>query len=217
MVENSNVYIHLGLHKTGSTFFQKTLYPSYPEFNYKPLRNKNVLADFNQYMLRENALTFDLDYAHTLFYKHLDNKTAENGILTLCEEQFSGFPLQDATNRKLMFDRLHAFFPNANYILVLRNQKDFVTSMYAEYLKKGGTASLKDFLSRKDSTLNFSRASYLKYFDYYSYLCEHIPKHKLKVLYYEELKHDSQSFFNDLCAFFQFKYVYFRWYFRRKK
>ncbi len=202
MVNNNKVYIHLGLHKTGSTFFQKKFYPMYSEFNYKHLRDASTLSEFNQYILRENALTFSLEHAKTLFYKHLSPNETEQGILTLCEEQFSGFPLQDALNRKMIFDRLLAFFPNANFVIVLRNQKDFVKSMYAEYLKKGGTATLKNFLTRKDSTLNFSRGSYLKYFDYYNCIKNRVTEKKVKVLYYEDLNYNPELFFNELNSFF---------------
>src|SRR5690606_3313123 len=117
----------------------KSFYPSHPQFNYKHLRSPDVLAEFNQYILRENELIYEINEAIRLFNQNISKKTVGNGILTLCEEQFSGFPLQNAFNRKLIFDRLNSLFPNAKYILVLRNQNDFVKSMYAEYLKKGGT------------------------------------------------------------------------------
>ncbi len=203
MVNNKDVYIHLGLHKTGTTFFQKIFYPSYPEFNYKHLRAKEVLADFNQYILRENELTFNFDKAASLFYQNLSKKETIERIFTLCEEQYSGFPLQDAYNRKIIFDRLNTFFPNANYILVLRNQKDFIRSMYAEYLKKGGTASLLDFLKRKDSQLNFARGGYLRYFTYYDYIRNKVPEERIKVLYYEDLKYQPALFYKNLLDFFK--------------
>src|SRR5690606_36023347 len=203
MVTNSKIFIHLGLHKTGTTFFQKSFYPFHPEFNYKHLRDKEVLADFNQYILRENELFYDIKEAKALFYKNLDEHKINEGVLTLCEEQFSGFPLQDAYNRKIIFDRLNAFFPNANYILVLRNQKDFVKSMYAEYLKKGGTASLKEFLSRKDSQINFAKGSYLQYVTYYEYIKSKILESKIKILYYEDLKHQPALFYKSLLDFFK--------------
>lgn len=203
MVNNKKVYIHLGLHKTGTTYFQKSFYPSHPQFNYKHLRAKEVLADFNQFILRENELTFNLDKATSLFYQNLSKKEANEGILTLCEEQYSGFPLQDSYNRKIIFDRLNAFFPKANYILVLRNQRSFVKSMYAEYLKKGGTASLNNFLMRKDSQLNFARGSYLRYFTYYSYIKSQVSEDRIKVLYYEDLKYQPSLFYKNLLDFFK--------------
>lgn len=203
MVNNEKVYIHLGLHKTGTTFFQKSFYPSHPQFNYKHLRSKEILADFNQFILRENELTFNLDMAASLFYQNFSKKEANEGILTFCEEQYSGFPLQDAYNRKIIFDRLNAFFPKANYILVLRNQQDFVKSMYAEYLKKGGSASLNDFLRRKDTQLNFARGSYLRYFTYYNYIKNQVSEDRIKVLYYEDLKYQPTLFYENLLDFFK--------------
>lgn len=203
MIKNNRIYIHLGLHKTGTTFFQKSLYPSYKEFNYKSLRDPDVLAEFNQYILRENELTYCLDTAEDLFFKNLDLEKADKEILTLCEEQFSGLPLQDAINRKLLFDRLNALFPNANYILVVRNQKDWIKSMYAQYLKKGGTATLDSFLSRKDTSLNFSRGAYIQYYEYYRYIIQQTKLNRVQLLYYEDLIYDPKLFFQQLLTFFK--------------
>ncbi|MBD0823872.1 sulfotransferase [Aestuariibaculum marinum] len=203
MIDNKRIYIHLGLHKTATTFFQRSFYPAHPEFNYKQLRSKEMLADFNQYILRENDLTYNLITAKSLFCKALVEEEFSDKLLTLCEEQFSGLPLQDAFNRKTIFDRLNAFFPNANYILVLRNPNDFVKSMYAEYLKKGGTADLYNFLNRKDSQLSFSRGSYLRYNSYYSYIESHVTKDRIKVLYYEDLKCQPSFFYRDLLDYFK--------------
>lgn len=203
MIDNENIFIHLGLHKTATTFFQKSFYPSHPEFNYKHLRDKAVLAEFNQYLLRENELSYDINKAKTLFFKNIDTNDVISGILTLCEEQYSGFPLQNAYNRKIIFDRLHAFFPNANYILVLRNQKEFIKSMYAEYLKKGGTANLQNFLTRNDSQISFAKGSYLQYGAYYSYIKNNIPTNKIKILYFEDLKNQPTLFYKNLLEFFK--------------
>ncbi|WP_299116130.1 sulfotransferase domain-containing protein [uncultured Winogradskyella sp.] len=202
---NNTTYIHLGLHKTGSTFFQKTFYPGFNEFNYLPLRDMTVLGEFNQYILREHPLTYDVGIARELFFKNLSEEFLADKSITLCEEQLSGLPLQNASNRRLIFDRLHAFFPNAKYILVLRNQRDFIASMYAEYLKKGGMASLNDFLAQKNTQLNFSRGTYLNYYAYYHYIKELVGEARIKVLYYEKLKTNRSSFLEELQDYFGFK------------
>ena len=149
MIANNNIYIHLGLHKTASTFFQKSFYPSYQVFNYKPLREKKDLAEFNQYILRENEISFSIERALELFVKNFTLEEINNKRITLCEEQFSGFPLQDAYNRTIVFNRLHQLFPNAKYLFVVRNQKDFIKSMYAEYLKKRWNRKFKFILINK--------------------------------------------------------------------
>lgn len=203
MIDNTEFYIHLGLHKTASTFFQKKLYPSYRDFNYLHLRDKSSLSAFNQYVLRENDLFFSTKVAKKLFFRSLDkNELSKFKKITLCEEQFSGFPLHDAYNRKIIFDRLHKLFPKAKYILVLRNQKDFILSMYAEYLKKGGQESIENFLSVKKTNLNFSRGSYLQYYSYIKYIVSIVGGANIKVLYYEDMKSEPSSFFQSLLSFF---------------
>ena len=206
MIDNKEVYIHLGLHKTASTFFQKKVYPIYKEFNYLHLRDKNTLAEFNQYVLRENDLFFSKEIAKNLFYKNTNTKQFASNRITLCEEQFSGFPLFDAYNRKSIFDRLNSIFPNAKYILVLRNQRDFILSMYGEYLKKGGQETLSDFLSVNKTHLNFSKGSYLQYYSYYKYIISKVGKDNIEIFYYEDMKSDPRAFFNTLQNYFNLSF-----------
>jgi hypothetical protein len=203
MIDNKAIYIHLGLHKTASTFFQKEFYPKHEEFNYLHLRDKEALAKFNQYILRENDLFFSKETAKDLFIQNINQEQLENSSkITLCEEQFSGFPLFDAYNRKTIFDRLNSVFPNAKFVLVLRNQKDFILSMYAEYLKKGGQETFKHFLSANKTHLNFSKGSYLQYYTYYEYICSIVGNENIKIFYYEDMKKDPLIFFKTLSAYF---------------
>jgi hypothetical protein len=204
MIDQIPVYIHLGLHKTASTFFQRKFYPNHHEFNYLHLRDKNTLGAFNQYVLRENDLFFKEEKAIEFFYQNLDQEKLYNEKrITLCEEQFSGFPLLDAYNRKRIFDRLHLIFPKAKYILVLRNQRDFIISMYAEYLKKGGQESFTNFLSVSNTHLNFSRGTYLHYYKYYDYISSVVGINNIQILYYEDLIDTPKYFFEIILNYFE--------------
>jgi len=107
---------------------------------------------------------------------------------------------------KVFLDRLNKIFPNAKYILVLRNQKDFILSMYAEYLKKGGQETIENFLSAKKTNLNFSRGSYLHYNSYYDYIISKVGKDNIKIFYYEVMKRDPHVFFKTLLSYFNLSF-----------
>src|SRR5690606_29885858 len=64
------------------------------------------------------------------------------------------------------------------------------------------TASLKDFLKRKDSQINFAYGAYLKYMNYYNYIKSQISENRIQVLYYEDLKYRPNLFLEKLLHFF---------------
>lgn len=207
MIKSDKIFIHLGLHKTGSTFLQRTFFPYYQkESGFISLRRKRALSDFNQYILRENDLTYSKEKAFELLSKKISIKKLNTEKLTLSEEQFSGSPWNNAKDRKRNFDRLIELFPNANFILVVRNEQDLVQSLYKEYIKKGGTASGKNFLSAKQPDLEFSRGTYLDYYTYYKYILSHLSlSNKLLVLLYEDFKINPIKFLSELSEFIGFE------------
>ena len=156
------------------------------------------MSDFGRYLLRENAITYTKEKAFALLTKDELFSVNKDTRLLLSDEQFAGSPWNNAKDRKQNFDRLHELFPNANYLVVLRNQEALTQSLYLEYVKKGGTAHWKDFLSYVGNDLEFCRGAYLQFYEYYTYMVSRVGAEKVSVLYYEELQEDSTLFFKKM-------------------
>lgn len=202
MIVSENIIIHLGLHKTGSTYLQRIVFPqNAAQLGFLSVRRKKELSDFGQYLLRENDITYSSKKAYALLTKDNLFKVTSDTRLLLSDEQFSGSPWNSAKDRKRNFDRLHELFPNAGYVLVLRNQEVLTQSLYLEYIKKGGTAHWSDFLTYKGNDLDFSRGSYMQFYEYCEYVVSQIGGDRLKVLYYEELQENAAQFFSKMEAF----------------
>jgi|GEM_PF-6786773 len=200
---NQKVYIHVGLHKTGTTFLQQSFLPNFAKTTgYVPLRGKNSLHAFKEYVLREHDFTYDPSVAKKLFLEAHSSIGSNSEKITLSEEQFSGSPWNNAKDRKRNIDRLLELFPNASIILVLRKQETMTQSLYHEYIKKGGTVHWEQFLRIKRNDLEFSRGDYLNYGVYYEYLSSRVSAQNVLVLCYEEMVEDPTSFFSKLFQFY---------------
>lgn len=183
-------FIHVGLHKTASTFLQNVLFPTYFK-QYRSLRLEEKI--FLDYVINENDITFDPCTACQLL-----NRQPK---ILISDEIFCGAPWNDAKDRARYTHRLSQTFENPHFILILRNQEDITESLYLEYIKKGGAASWKQFLNHDRFALSFSRGSYLDYSNYVNLLKNVAGQKRVLVLYYEDLIHNPTSFVSNIFRY----------------
>jgi len=198
------IFIHMGLHKTGSTFLQKKFFTLYANASgYIQIRKdaKNFLT----YILHCNDVDFSADYAKKIFEKELNTEKNVQATLTISDEQFCGSPWNDAKDRARYFDRLNSVFPHASYIVVFRNQEDIVKSLYLQYVKTGGSANWQQFFCYKRHPLEFSRKSYLNYGNYLNYILTKIDRGRIKCLFYEDMLNNPKKYFIDLATYIGFE------------
>jgi hypothetical protein len=152
----SSLLVHIGYHKTGTTWLQKELFnpeseffvPLYPGNNPKAGRNlrKLFVRDKERYLLSP----FELNKAEIL--EELDAMLGAidlgGKIPVLSYERLSGNPHSGGFDARVIADRIKACFPDAKIFCVIREQKDMILSTYFQYLKIGGTDSLTNYLTR---------------------------------------------------------------------
>lgn len=195
--------IHLGLHKTASTFMQHHFFPLHSdELGYLNLRRS--APRFSAYLLHCNDLDWDPATALSLFEEGLCRTDCPNGHrMLISDEQFCGSPWDNASSRKRSFDRLHQLFPEARYLIVFRNQQELVQSLYLQYVKTGGSASWREFLTHDRHPLRFALKSYLNYGAYLKYVISQVGKERVGCFLYEDMKRDPVSYCGKLAAFLQ--------------
>jgi hypothetical protein len=140
MIKDKEIIIHVGLHKTGSTFLQKKVFPNLKTFHLiAPQETRNNIA-FNKLM-----------YADDCFYNKIRveneiNKISKKKIL-ITDESFTGQPINMYCNNKsTIAKRLAGLFPDAKIILFIRGQKDMIFSLYSQYLvQNNGVKFLFEF------------------------------------------------------------------------
>ncbi|MFW6130197.1 MAG: hypothetical protein ACOC56_03360 [Atribacterota bacterium] len=127
------LYLHVGLHKTGTTFLQRNVLNSFPNVKYlgklgKPTKinklYKNILEDrHKKYIFSDEAIIGGLNPRYTI----------KDG--SWLKDQISGIKA------------LGELFPNARIIIGFRRHEKLLSSMYRHYLKYGGKKKIEQYFS----------------------------------------------------------------------
>lgn len=204
METNEDIIIHLGLHKTGSTFLQKEFFPLHRKrCGYVDARKQ--LRGFLDYILYSHDFEFDSQQALQIFNKEISHTDATDGRVLISDEQFCGSPWDNAAYRRSYFDRLNSVFPMAKYIIVLRNQTDMIRSLYLQYIKTGGTATWKAFIGYKRHPLSISLKGYFDYGAYIKYMVEYVGIERVGCFFYEDMKKNPMDFLKTISSFSGFE------------
>ena len=122
------IVIHLGLHKTGTTYLQKCIFPKLEDVEVQHLMqicqikfksNKKILLISSEGLLSSMA-------------HYPDNNTVEDSI-----------------------EGLYRMYPKAKIILGVRKWDKWFRSCWNQYVRGGGTLSYCDYINKyKDNTCN---------------------------------------------------------------
>lgn len=184
-------YIHIGVPKAGSTYLQK-----YLELRPEIYHNWMDLADYPLHHIIDEEIV----------------KKGLNDIIRVFSQESLSTPLVALDRIKLApqtekikgarYDvalKLKSMFPDAEILLVLRNYKEIVPSIYSELLVMGLTLDKGQFLKKFGTFI-------LELFDYEQIIqiyAEVFGKEKLTIIPYEMLKEDSDNFQRFLANYFR--------------
>ncbi len=189
--------IHIGYHKTATSWFQKSCYPMVRNAIY--LDRKRVRNVF----LNTTAFMFDPARAREALQVE--------GRPIICEEDLCGHfdngGLLESLSRD-MARRLHAVYPDAQIVIFIRNQLDMIRSTYLQYVRAGGTWSLRRFLFPYENDPVSAGRWYKKpmlTLDHFSY--QHLIRHyqsvfgrsAVNVFCYEAFAADPRGFVQDFA------------------
>ncbi|MBL7056460.1 sulfotransferase domain-containing protein [Candidatus Woesearchaeota archaeon] len=187
-----NLYLHIGLPKTGTTFLQKNIFCKLKAVNYIEVREEKSFW---------NLIFNDYSAADEKKVKNFVAKRSKNGNNFVSFENFSGdsyFP--NSRKRKELLKTIKTIFSDYNLtiILILREQTDLVSSMYKHFLHLGGTLNPEQFAYGKESDFDIE-----KYF--YDELITEVKsifgKNKVHIDLYENFKSNKIKFLESFLGF----------------
>lgn len=195
-----DIYIHIGLHKTGTTSLQRQFFPACNGINYLTGSSPAVTA-FEQAAVTTDPIYYSAEDERNLIWPHLRHDRPN----LLSREAFSGALYASLIKHKLdhrssILLNLRASVPEARILIVLRRQDGLSRSIYRQYLKFGGTARIDRFYGVSGNAAALFPLNRFRFSAYVNYLIEIFPAGVL-VLVFEDLLRNPIAFLGKLCAF----------------
>jgi Sulfotransferase domain len=189
--------LHVGFHKTGSTFLQKRVF-SDPE---KGFHSPWPVHAYNELVFDLNVFDFDPDQLRRATAPVANDAMRDGLVPVFSHEELSGNPRTDQHASSEYAKRLRASFSDARVLIVIREQRDWIRSYYRYRTQSELDARLVDFLDqplRGDALFNLG---FLRYDLLIRLYQELFGSERVLVLTYEQLSADPQSFVDAIGAF----------------
>jgi Sulfotransferase family len=206
-----NIYLHVGMPKTATTFLQARCFPYFKGLKYQ----NNDIRDLVDRIIYTNPIFLDLKRTRQEFDALLRNVDEET--LLISQERLFGNMLRNYHDNVYLASCLKAVFPNAKLIIVIRRQDELVESIYKQSLQSWHHQRINSFLNYRhgsfadsDDQLGLPSLD-VKQMDLYRYVqnyVEHFGRENVFVLPYELLRHDQRAFLERLAAILKVEPIY---------
>lgn len=188
--------IHIGYHKTATTWMQRQLFT--PEHGYVQIAGHEEVST---HVVGPHGLSFSPKPMKMLISEK--SKMALNGqVAVISSEILSGNLFYGGRESDIFAQRLKAIAPEARILISIRSQKHILTSVYMQYLIRGGTLPPKKFFCETTEFGYFGFASAHFEFDrlisHYQLL---FGRENVYILTQESLKKDIDGTLMSLARF----------------
>ena len=185
--------VHIGYHKTASTWLQRHLF-SRTEIGLRRIKIDRLFHNLH-------PLHFSAEEYRRHYQPRLDAlKEGELPVLSL--ERLSGHPHSGGIDSKDIADRLKAVFPAARIFMVIREQQGAILSSWYQFVKKGGTGSLKNYLRpRGDGHVPLFHRDHFRYDGLIAYYQTLFGVENVKVMPFEYFRDQPLDFLAELADF----------------
>jgi hypothetical protein len=137
------VILHIGLHKTATTWFQRQY------LNALHGTGLEAVVDFPRThgaFIDPDWDTFDPAGARDQFAPEIERAKARGVPLFISDEGLGGRPTGSHHHQSVVLPRLAAAFPDATVLCTIREQRALILSMYGQYILRGHSSRLSNFL-----------------------------------------------------------------------
>jgi hypothetical protein len=200
------IYLHIGLHKTATTFLQQNIFKDfdYKDINYNPPEIMSLMESIFVYKMgdKNNILK-----AKALVESEMNEPNAKDMFIS--SERMS--QLFCTHNYEESSNIVKRIFPKAKILLFLRFQPDWLLSCYKQSLHSGDCQDIEDFLNFRNGKFEISEGNYndkgLLHTDVhradYSVLIEaYVKKYEIENLYiffFEEFQKNKKGTVEEIC------------------
>ena len=145
---------------------------------------------------------FNLEQTRHAFRDKLQRAWERSLIPVLSDERLCGSPHSGGYDSVMIAERLAKVFPEAQILIVIREQKNAIYSLYQQYIRDGGAATLKNYLTpRNPAEIPQFRFSHLEYHHLVQYYFKLFGRSNVLVLPYEWLSKNPEKFTAQITEF----------------
>lgn len=163
----AQLLLHVGYHKTATSWMQQRLFV--PEHGYRQVARH---AEAWKHVVGVHGLLFDPDPMKQAIRRGM-SELRDGEVPVISSEILSGHPFFGGMSSDVFAQRLKRIAPDARILISVRHQRRMLTSVYMQYLSRGGTVSPEVFFEG-DPDLGF-----------YGFRPEHFEYHRLVALYHD--------------------------------
>ncbi len=208
----SGPLIHIGFHKTATSFLQRKIFDDKKNGFCSPVDRIQLRTIF----IQTDPFEFDPKKVRSELWPNIEMAFQDQKVPVLSHEQMSGQPggggyglrrREKEASRKEVADRLHDCFPKARILIVIREQRDMIQSIY-KFLVCGWhgklSASIEEFLDQNPLDDGYSPLFYMRYIEYHriiDYYQDLFGESSVLVLPYEMLRDKPKNFINQIRTF----------------
>jgi hypothetical protein len=197
----SDILIHIGYHKTGSTYLQ--------DHYFQPVNGyASDIGESRTRIVKDIAFpdnfAFDPLICRAFYAPHIDMARKNSQRFVLSHERLSGYPPSGGYDRMLIAGRLLRTFPGARILIVLREQVSLIRSIYSQYITDGGYLSLDRFLEIPEPQLGRMPGFRLEVYEF-DRLIRHYQElfGRVLVLPFEMMVDDLEGFVGQISDFME--------------
>lgn len=156
--------IHVGLHKTGTTWLQDRVFVSNKLGFHSPWgpMASPAVAEF----MLVDPLSFDAKATLARIGPDIDASRAKGLIPVLSHEGLSSRPVRGTYYAPTVAQRLREVFPSARIVIGVREQNGMILSLYRQFVRNGGVFSLKQFIGTGNEPPGWAPLCRLDFFHY---------------------------------------------------
>lgn len=159
------ILIHIGPHKSGTTWLQKRIFAKAKGVIYDP----RVELSHNAFLI-PRIEDFSAEEARHIFAPILAQARKEKKPIVISDEALGGRPFGQRFLREVAAERIARTFPHAHILITTREQDSIILSMYSEYLRYGYSSSLHAFLCQETGNPNLLPLLDLCYYEWDRFL-----------------------------------------------
>ncbi len=165
MLDSDNIILHVGLHKCASTWLQNGLFSDADAGFTAPWGGMSHIA-VTQFVALD-PLVFDADAARRTLTRALDpGFDPGDKTVVLSHEALSSRPHHGKYFAPDVAHRLKAVFPNAKIMLIFREQRKILYSLYGEHIRNGFRSTLREFIGTGSEPPGWTAPIELSFFEY---------------------------------------------------